>query len=70
MVAQIGREELKHKMDAGENFLLVEALPEEKYRQAHLAGALNLPHNQVRQKAASLLPDKNAEIVVYCAGPT
>jgi len=27
MVAQIGREELKQKMDGGDNFLLVEALP-------------------------------------------
>ena len=53
MVAQIGREELKQKMDAGENFLLVEALSEEKYRQAHLAGAPPAPEGEGAIEIAS-----------------
>lgn len=46
---------------------LVEALPEQYYRDWHLPGARHLPHDQVRQLAPSVLPDKGAEIVVYCA---
>jgi len=49
---------------------LVEALPEKYYRDAHLPGAKHLPHDQVRQLAPSVLPDKDAEIVAYCASAT
>ena len=47
--------------------ILVEALAEQYYRERHLPGALHLPHDQVKELAVSLLPDKQAEIVTYCA---
>lgn len=53
-----------------EQVTLVEALPEKYYRDGHLPGARHLPHDEVRQHAASVLPDKAAEIVVYCASAT
>ena len=49
---------------------LAEALPEKYYRDGHLPGAKHLPHDQVRQLAPAVLPDKGAEIVVYCASRT
>ena len=49
---------------------LVEALPKIAYEHAHLPGAINLPSDQVSVLAPKLLPDKNADIVVYCASPT
>ncbi len=69
MVATISREELKSKLDRGDDFLLVETLPEEQYRHTHLPGAANLPPDAVREAAPELLPDKDADIVVYCAEP-
>jgi len=69
-VPTISRDELKQKIDRGDRFTLVETLPEFMYKQRHLPGALNLPPNEVQQRAASVLPDKNAEIVVYCGGFT
>ena len=47
--------------------VLVEALPESYYRDRHLPGALNIPHDQVDALAPALLSDKAAEIIVYCA---
>jgi rhodanese-related sulfurtransferase len=70
MVATISRDELKQKIDRGDRFVLVETLPEYLYQQGHLPGAVNLPPAQVRQRAAQVLPDKGAEVVVYCGGPT
>lgn len=67
MTAKITRDDLKAKLDRGEPVTIVEALPEPYYRKAHLPGALLLPHDQVDALAPTLLPDKNAEIVVYCA---
>ena len=67
MVATITRDELKGRLDRGERIVLVEALPAKYYLHAHLPGALNIPHDQVDALAPTLLPDKAAEIVVYCA---
>jgi rhodanese-related sulfurtransferase len=70
MVATISRDELKIKIDRREAFMLVETLPATAYHHAHLPGAINLPPDQVTQLAPALLPDKTADIVVYCAKPT
>lgn len=67
MVSKIDRTEIKSKLDAGEDVVLVEALPEKYFVDGHLPGAINLPHDQVDALAGSLLPNKDAAIVVYCA---
>lgn len=63
----ISREELLEKISRRERFFLVETLPAESYHHAHLPGAINIPASQIADLAASHLPDKNSEIVVYCA---
>jgi rhodanese-related sulfurtransferase len=70
LIPTITRAELKEKMDRGERYFLVEALPAEAYRRVHLPGAVNIPKDKVRELAPRLLPDKAAEIVTYCASPT
>ena len=69
MAATISREQLESKLDQGDDFFLVETLPEEQYRHTHLPGALNLPPDAVRESASELLLDKDADIVVYCSKP-
>ena len=70
MLKTISRDELKKKIDRKDDFLLVETLPAATYHHAHLPGAINLPPDQVTQLAPTLLPNKAADIVVYCANPT
>jgi len=70
MAKTISRDELKAKIDRNDDFLLVETLPATAYHHNHLPGAINLPPESVTSLAAQILPDKNAEIVVYCASPT
>ena len=65
MVGTVTREELRAKMDRGEDFVLVDALGSEHYESSHLPGAVNLPYEFV-DEAGRVLPDKDAEIVVYC----
>ncbi len=67
MITEITREELKGKMDQGENLILVETLGSRYYEDAHLPGAINIPHTEVENLAPAMLPDKSAEIVVYCS---
>jgi rhodanese-related sulfurtransferase len=70
MTKTISRNELSGKIDRGDSFLLLETLPATAYKHVHLPGAINMPPDQVKQLAATLLPDKHADIVVYCANPT
>jgi rhodanese-related sulfurtransferase len=64
----ITSDELKAKIDGGDDFVLVETLPKEMFAHAHLPGAINVPPESLRQLAPRLLPSKETEIVVYCAG--
>jgi rhodanese-related sulfurtransferase len=62
---RISREALRNRIASGHP-TLVEALGVGFYRDAHLPGAVNIPPGQVDALAAALLPDRDAEIVVYC----
>jgi rhodanese-related sulfurtransferase len=68
-VEHISRDDLKAKMDRGDDFVLVDTMPKMYYRHSHLPGAINLPADEVRERASELLRDKDAEIVVYCIDP-
>ena len=67
MVGEITREELRKRLEGGEALVLVEALPPKYYEEAHLPGAINIPHTEVEELAPRLLPDKSARVVVYCS---
>jgi len=60
----IPREELKAKMDHGDDFVLLEVLGEASYRRAHLPGAIRL---QDTDRVPDLFPDKGTHIVAYCS---
>lgn len=64
---RITRDELKDRLESGHPITLIEALPEKYWQTAHLPGALQMDYTEVRDRAHSVLPDKDAEIVVYCA---
>ena len=59
----ITRDELKEKLDRGDDFKLVCALSEWAYRAKHIPGSLHIDNPS---KAIDLL-DKSDEIVVYCS---
>ena len=66
-VRTISREELKGKLDRGEGVVVVETLGPAYYEDAHLPGAINIPHTEVDELAPTLLPGKAAQVVVYCS---
>ena len=68
MTQTISRGEVEAGLDAGIH-TLVDALPEPYYARQHLPGALNLVADDVEDRAAELLPDKDAAIVTYCSNP-
>jgi len=67
MERTVSTTELKSKGDGKENITLVETLAPQRYREAHIPGALNIPPQRIRELAPQLLPNKDAEIITYCA---
>jgi rhodanese-related sulfurtransferase len=67
MVDKISLDELRERLETNPALVLVEALAEQYYRHSHIPGAIKLGHDEVDARAPELLPDKDAEIVVYCA---
>jgi rhodanese-related sulfurtransferase len=62
----ISTKDLKAKL-AQKKITVVETLEPERYREAHIPGALNIPPEKVKELAPQLLPNKDAEIVTYCS---
>jgi rhodanese-related sulfurtransferase len=65
MDSTISTKDLKSKLDKKQGITVVETLAPERYREAHIPGALNIPPEQIRELAPQLLPNKNAEIVTF-----
>ena len=67
MTKSITRDALQARLAANPGLVLLEALPEKYFNDGHLPGARHFPHDQARALAGTVVPDKDAEIVVYCA---
>jgi rhodanese-related sulfurtransferase len=67
MERTISTKDLKAKLERKDSVKVVETLAPERYREAHLPGALNIPPEQIKELAPQLLPNKDVEIVTYCA---
>jgi len=66
----ITTDELVRKIEDGDAFVLIDALAPMVYAHSHLPGAINLPPLSIDPQTISRrLPDRSAEIVVYCTSP-
>jgi rhodanese-related sulfurtransferase len=69
-IPTVTADELLRKIEDGDAFVLVDALPPMSYAHSHLPSATNLPPSAVDPDVvARRIPDRNAEIIVYCANP-
>lgn len=66
----ISRDELRGKIERGDDFVLIDALAPMSFAHSRLPGAINLPPEWVDDRGPRRIPDLNTEIVVYCSGPT
>jgi len=66
VLTDISREEILRRLN-DPALTIVDVLPSESYEAAHIPGAINLPIADIEERASTLLPDRAAEIAVYCA---
>jgi rhodanese-related sulfurtransferase len=62
----INGEELKNRLDAGEDLVVVEVLPEEDYRSGYIRGAGHLPLEDLDRRAGLGIRDRLASVIGYC----
>lgn len=65
-VPHISAKELAAKIGAGEKFYLIDVRTMPEYQAGHIDGAKWIPRGWVEFKSAKMIPDANAEIIVYC----
>ena len=64
-VPEISREEVRRRLH-DPALTIVDVLPASSYVEGHIPSAVGLPLELLASHARELLPDRNAEIVVYC----
>jgi rhodanese-related sulfurtransferase len=62
----IGFNELASRVRAGD-VVVVDVRPRPEYEAGHIAGAISIPHDEVKRRLSEL--PRNKEIVAYCRGP-
>lgn len=60
-------DELKRRFDAKDKFTLVDIREKDEVKHGFIPGAIHLPKSYLESQSEQKLPDRNAEIVLYCA---
>ena len=66
MYQQITAEEAKKIMDSGEEHIILDTREQDEFDEGHIAGSILIPYTEIENKAEEMLPDKDAQILVYC----
>ena len=69
MTTQLTLSQLQSRLAAQPAPTLVDALGERYFAAEHIPGAINLPHTVSDDALRAALPDREAEIITYCANP-
>lgn len=62
---KISVEDAKKIIDS-EDVIILDVRTQEEYNSGHIENAVLLPVADIKAKAAEILPDKDAKILVYC----
>jgi rhodanese-related sulfurtransferase len=57
---------VKAKLDAHEDFVLIDCREQHEYDTVHIPGAILIPMSQMAERVAELEPHKSREIVIHC----
>ena len=63
---QITPAEAKALMDSEDGYVILDVRTPEEFAERHIEGAILIPDYEIREKAESILTDKEQLILVYC----
>jgi molybdopterin/thiamine biosynthesis adenylyltransferase/rhodanese-related sulfurtransferase len=67
-IRTVSLDEVKRRLEGREQYTLVDVREKDETRLGFIPGAVFLPRGFLEMQAEQKLPDKNARLVVYCAG--
>ena len=67
-IKEIDLIELQNHMATEDNFYLIDVREKEEFDRGYIDGAIHLSKGIIERDIERVIPDKNAEIVLYCGG--
>jgi rhodanese-related sulfurtransferase len=61
-------DEIKARLDSGEEFVLVDVREESEWQKDHLPGAIHMGKGVIERDVEQKIPDLKTELVLYCGG--
>ena len=63
---QISQDEAMQMMQDESDYLIVDVRRPDEFAEGHIAGAINVPNEEIRDEMPELLPDKDQLLLIYC----
>ena len=67
-IPELTIDEVKDRIERGEQWTVLDVREREEYREGHLEGAIALPRGFLEIRVEETLPDKTLPVIAYCAG--
>jgi rhodanese-related sulfurtransferase len=67
-VKELTVDQVKAKLDRGEKFHLVDVREDTEWAKDHVSGAIHLGKGVIERDIEQRIPEKSAEIILYCGG--
>src|SRR4030095_11132286 len=66
-IPEVSIDEVKSRVERGENWTLLDVREREEYREGHLEGAISLPRGFLEMRVEETVADKTKPIIASCA---
>jgi rhodanese-related sulfurtransferase len=60
--------DVKRRMDAGEQFVLIDVREDDEWAKGHLPGAVHLGKGIIERDVEQRVPDTRTKLILYCGG--
>ncbi len=67
-IREVSLDDIKTRIDRGENFVLIDVREESEYANDHLPGAIHLGKGIIERDIEERVPALDSPIVLYCGG--
>jgi rhodanese-related sulfurtransferase len=67
-IRQTNIAEVKKRLDAGQQLLIVDVREESEWGRGHIPGAVHLGKGVIERDIEAAVPDVSREIILYCGG--
>ncbi|MFN7095217.1 MAG: rhodanese-like domain-containing protein, partial [Burkholderiales bacterium] len=67
-VKEVDIDYVKTKLDTQENLVLIDVREDHEWQQGHIPTAMHLARGIIERDIETVIPEKDAQIVLYCGG--